>query len=174
MRKLLFITVALVLIAVMGLAGCSSTAEEGSCPRLDAKAPNFTTQTLDGKTVQLQDYRGKLVILNFWQTTCYYCNLQMPYIVGVYKKYADSGLVVLAVNVGEDEVTVKNHCVSNNITVPVLLDQNYQIQAQYCVPAFPATLFIDKSGIIRDAQLGAFQTEGEIETKLTRISRSSN
>lgn len=160
-KVILLIVLAIMLIPVL-LGACSTQ----SCPTLDNSAPEFSIPGIDGKEVSLKDYQGKSIILNFWQTTCAWCKYQMPFIQNISEKYRSSGLVVLAVNVAEKESDVMTYIQNGNYTLTFLLDKEGKVYSEYCVPGFPATIFINREGIIKSAKLGAFQTESEIEEYL--------
>lgn len=133
---------------------------------LNAKAPDFSLSNMEGQFVKLKDYTGKTVILNFWQINCGWCEFEMPFLQTIYDKYSGYNLAVLAVNVAEDAKRVKSYISEAGYTFTVLMDEKAKINNLYCVPAFPATIFIDKDGLIRGANLGAFQSEEEIEAYL--------
>jgi peroxiredoxin len=160
--KLIFAFLLLLTIPIV-LSACSTS---NPCPVKDAPAPEFILQNLDGEQVSLKDYRGKTVVLNFWQTTCSWCHYQMPFIQKALDKYESSGLAVLAVNVAESREKVIEYRDEGNYTLTFLLDSDAKVNTDYCVPGLPATIFINKEGIIKDAKLGAFQTEGEIDDYL--------
>jgi peroxiredoxin len=160
MHKYKFILI--ILIALFTFSACA----EQTCPEMNGQAPAFSLNTLDGKTAKLEDYLGKTVILNFWQTTCTYCKLQMPLLQNISDKYSQDNLVVLAVNVRESTERVKGYIDNAGYSFTVLLDKDAKINQKYCVPAFPANIFIDKQGLIRNAKLGAFQDTAEIEDYL--------
>jgi thiol-disulfide isomerase/thioredoxin len=165
MRKYILFIVIMVLATILAV-GCSP--KEQPCPDYNTKAPNFTAPMPDGKTVQLKDYLGKVVILNFWATWCGPCQAEIPYLQAIYKKYINSGLVVLAVNEGEDAAKVNSFIESTAMALPVILDQQYDIAQQYCLPnSIPLTIFINKEGLIKAAKVGAFQSQSEIENYLS-------
>jgi peroxiredoxin len=163
MKRYLGFAITALLLLVLVLPGCSSTPD---CPKPLGKAPNFTLQTLDGKTVSLKDYAGKRVVVNFWATWCDFCKAEMPYIQAIDNKYARSGLVVLAVSCGDNANQVKDFVVNTNLKLTVLLDPSQSVVYQYCIDALPLTLFIDPKGIIVDYQRGAFNDQSEIEARL--------
>jgi peroxiredoxin len=165
-KAIIFIVSVLMVISIVGItgAGCKK-----ACPSVAAKAPEFTVTDLGGKTVNLKDYEGKLVMLVFWQTNCSWCSYQMPFVQEAAKKFADSGLAVLPVNVGESIEKVQAYKEAGKYTLDFLLDKSASVNADYCVPAFPASVFIDKQGKIKSAKLGAFQTENELEGYITSL-----
>lgn len=107
-------------------------------------APDFTLNNLEGEEVNLSDYRGKLVFLNFWATWCPPCAKEMPDLQAINKDNDD--LVVLGVNVREDKNTVESYLDKGGYDFPVLLDEKSEIAATYLVNAFPSTFFINSQG----------------------------
>ncbi len=112
-------------------------------------APDFTLKDIDGKTVKLSDYKGKIVILNFWAVWCKYCLIEMPDFNELDKQLAkDNNAVILAVDVQESEKSVKEYLTSNNIGLKVLMDTDGAVSQTYGVSGFPTTFFINKDGSV--------------------------
>ncbi len=155
----------LVLLLLSLLIVITACAEQ-ECPKLNARAPEFSLNNLEGQTVKLKDYAGKTVILNFWQIACGWCEFEMPFLQDIYDKYSMYSLDVVAVNIAEDTKRVKAYIEDAGYTFTVLLDENAKVSNMYCVPALPATIFIDEDGLIRSAKPGAFQSGEEIEAYL--------
>lgn len=147
------------LVVSLLLAGCSGSPEltvDAAGPKGSAKgakaskaAPNFTLKDADGRTVSLSDYKGKVVLLNFWATWCGPCKIEIPWFVEFEQKYKDRGFAVLGVSMDEDgwEV-VKPYLAKAKINYRILLG-NDDVAAQYGgVESLPTTLVIDKAGNI--------------------------
>lgn len=114
-------------------------------------APDFTLQALDGSTVHLSDYKGKVVLLDFWSTTCDPCLAEMPHIVDLYKAKKDQGLVVLAVSLDgpESRAQVSSIVHDKEMIFPVLLDEETTVVAQYNPKReMPFSVVIGKDGSI--------------------------
>jgi len=110
-------------------------------------APDFKLKDLDGKDVKLSDYKGKVVILNFWAVWCKYCIEEMPDLNALNKELLkDNEAVILAVNVQEPIDKVKNYLKTNNIDLKVLLDSDGSISQTYGVEGYPTTFVINKDG----------------------------
>ena len=111
-------------------------------------APDFTLKDLDGNEVSLSDYKGKIVVLNFWATWCRYCIEEMPDFNELDKEMADAGDgVVLAVNVQEPYNKVNEYITNNNFGIKVLLDEDgYIAGAIYGVEGYPTTFVLNKDG----------------------------
>lgn len=167
-RLAIIMVVILTSIPVSGfvMTGCSGQAQG---PEIGKLAPDFELSSLDGQVVSLSDFRGKPVFLNFWATWCGPCRFEMPFIQKMYEGLSSEGLVVLAVNVQENPTRVKEFVESFGLTFPVLLATNSEVPLAYNIRGIPATFFIDENGIIQDIKIGAFASEVEIASRLSKI-----
>ncbi len=144
-RRILF----LVMVVLIGYALYHTVIQDGkSQMAAGEKAPNFELSTLDGKTVQLSDYKGKAILLNFWGTWCEPCRTEMPALQKAYEKYHKDSFVVLSVNIAETDVAVSSFANQYGLDFPILMDRNRDITRLYQVGSIPSTFFIDKDGKI--------------------------
>ena len=142
-------------LIVLWEGGFFSKIKDGSQkgPMVGQPVPDFTLTGLDGKEVQLSQYKGYAVLLNFWATWCDPCKQEMPLLQSYQKKYGPD-LIVLGVNYGEGKVVVKSFLDQNGITFPIVLDETGQIGSAYQIAGFPTSFFIDRSGILRSEHIG--------------------
>lgn len=150
------------LLMLSPFLGCS---EKKVILRNGQRAPAFTLTDTSGKTIRVpEDVRGKVVAIRFWASTCKYCAAEMPEMEEVYKKYADKGLIILAVNIGEERGTVERFAKEHNISYPLLVDPGQEVTKRYGVISVPVTVILDRDGIIRQKILGGIngQTLEEI------------
>ena len=126
-------------------------------------APDFTLPTIYGDNVTSSDFKGKIVMLNFWLYGCPHCETEMPYIQSIYNKWSRDKLVILAVNVRGDAANVKYLVEKKGLTFPILLDSEGKTCQIYYPPPreFPINFFIDAKGIIREIKAGE---EGLLES----------
>lgn len=110
------------------------------------KAADFTLKNLKGQEVSLSDYEGKIVLLNFWTTTCPFCIQEMPDMQKLSDENED--LVVLAVDVMEDEEKVRTYIEEGGYDFEVILDEKGDLAKTYLISAYPTTYFVDKEGIL--------------------------
>ncbi|MYL64964.1 redoxin domain-containing protein [Bacillus hwajinpoensis] len=118
-------------------------------------APNFKLQTLNGEAVQLSDYRGKRVIVNFWATWCPPCRAEIPDFQKLYEK---KDVEILAVNLTETEEStegVEEFVKEFGMTFPVVMDENSDVSNTYQVSAYPTSYMIDSNGRIQFVAMGA-------------------
>ena len=165
MNKLLKVILPVMLISVLLIAGCSGDSE----PPNEFQAPDFQLNSLDGQTVTLSDFRGEVVLLNFWAHWCSPCAYEMPFIQQVYDEWQEKGLVLLSIHVGEDAQKAASFMEQYDLSFPVLLDLEGVVMAQYGVTSIPTTFLIDEDGIIQAARVGAFSSVEEIEAGLTQF-----
>lgn len=132
-------------------------------------APNFELTDLNGHKVQLKDYRGKAVMLNFWASWCDPCKREMPYINEAYKDIQNKGVVILGVNIGESHFAVQNFVDNHQINFTILTDKNKDVTNAYGVGPIPTTFFIDKNGKVVDKVVGSMPDKAYILKKLHKI-----
>ncbi|MEK3907802.1 peroxiredoxin family protein [Oceanobacillus sp. FSL W7-1309] len=123
------------------------------------KAPDFKLITSDGETVQLSDFKGKRVLLNFWASWCPPCREEMP---DLERFYQDKDAVVLAVNLTNMEMnkkTVNEFIETYGLTFPVLMDEEGQVSRLYRISPIPTTYMIDTKGIIGQRVYGPLNYE---------------
>lgn len=117
------------------------------------EAPDFTLTDLDGEEVSLSDYRGQMVVLNFWASWCTWCDVEMPDLNRIHNENDD--VVVLAVNVMEDEKTAGDYIEENGLDFEVVMDIEGEIASKYLVTGLPHSFFVDKEGILQLSYTGA-------------------
>jgi len=133
------------------------------------RAPDFTLPTLDSKELSLSQFRGKTVMVNFWQESCSACRDEMPYLQAIYEKWPRDKLEILAVSVGERAVFVQIFVDRQGLTFPVLLDSDEAIGKIYQISTIPTTFFINDDGIIKGIKEGSFKSQLEIEGMLNSL-----
>lgn len=154
----------LLLVSTLSVFGMA-----GRPPAEGRPAPDFTLPNLQGNSTSLQDYRGKIVLLNFWATWCEPCTKEMPAMQQAYEKLHNKGLVVVAVNELEDVDKVRQHIEDHGHTFPVLLDTDNSVANKYGVYGLPVTVFIDPNGTVREYVKGGTLTEEKIYSVVKRI-----
>ena len=132
----------------LGFGGLASSAQKGDI------APNFTLFTPDDNEVELESFRGRPVLINFWATWCIPCVDEMPLIQ---KRYLEniSTLVVLAINECESRTEVVDFMDDTRLSLPVLMDEDCRVGSrQYSVNAYPTSFFVDADGVIQAVVVG--------------------
>jgi peroxiredoxin len=110
-------------------------------------AKDFEVPTPDDRKLRLAEFKGKVVLLNFWATWCKPCEEEMPGMERLYKKYRERGLVVLAVAADAEGASIVSPFIKKHgLTFPVGLDPRMSLSSQYGVWALPSTFIIDRAG----------------------------
>ncbi|MEQ1845398.1 MAG: TlpA disulfide reductase family protein, partial [Nitrospira sp.] len=132
---------------------------------------DFRLVDLEGKQQSLSQYRGKVVLVNFWATWCKPCTTEMPAMQTTYDKLREKGFVVLAINELEDEAKVRDHIKQYGHTFPVLLDRDNKVANQFGVFGLPVSVFIDEKGVVQEYIKGGLLTEQLILDAVARIQK---
>jgi peroxiredoxin len=138
-------------------------------PAVGMQAEDFTLTDLQGKAQSLGQYRGKIVLVNFWATWCKPCTTEMPAMQTVYDKLRDKGFVVLAINELEEDTKVREHIKQYGHTFPVLMDHDNKVANQFGVFGLPVSVFIDQEGRVQEYIKGGLLTEDKISQTIQRI-----
>lgn len=114
---------------------------------LTGAAPDFTLKSNQGgQNLRLEDFRGQVVMLNFWASWCGPCRQEFPLMDEIYKKYEKLGFTILAVNVDENSDDANGFLEDVPVSFPVLYDNESKISELYGVDAMPTTVMIDRDG----------------------------
>ncbi len=143
----------------------------GQGVRSGSRAPNIDLPTLDGSRVRLEDYRGQPVIVTFWASWCPSCRDEFPTLADAYRRYAEQGLKVFAVNELDQEVRegdIRKFLVEVPVPFPVLVDRRGRSRREYRLIGLPTTVFIDTAGVIRKVLWGS-QAAGELDRGIALI-----
>ncbi|UCH50353.1 MAG: TlpA family protein disulfide reductase [Chloroflexota bacterium] len=159
-------TISIILTIITSISLLMPSCSTAQIPEVGDKAPDFTLESINGESININDFRGKTVLIVFTSVNCKECEEQMPYLVGAYQQ-ANGGLVVLDIyhmiydtRVVQDYVTKKQFT-----TFPALPDPKNKVANAYGATRFPPTNFIiDSAGIIRHKKIGPFQSQEEIES----------
>ncbi len=119
-------------------------------------APDFRIANLKGGESSLSDYRGKVVLLNFWATWCGPCKAEMPSMEALYQSYSREDFEILAVSIDlEKDAPVQAFIEDFGFTFPVLLDEMFEVNDRYKVRVVPTSVVVDRNGVITHRLLGA-------------------
>jgi thiol-disulfide isomerase/thioredoxin len=117
-------------------------------------APRFNNKSLDGETFSNESLTGKVVLLQFWNPWCPYCRSEESLVNDLNQEFADKGLIVLAVDVGEPKKKVKKYLDQHPCTPRILTDDT-NLAAMYAANSYPIYVVIDRDGNIAGTQHGA-------------------
>jgi peroxiredoxin len=143
MRKNIAVIVAALTLSLPALAGTPT-----------GPAPAFTLAARSGQDVSLAQYKGQVVMINFWASWCGPCRQEMPLLEQMHKRYSALGFTLVGVNVDANSKDAEEWLTKTPVTFPVLFDRESKVSAMYDVKAMPSTVFIDRQGNVRALHRG--------------------
>jgi peroxiredoxin len=149
----------------------SETPKLKESPQEGFLAPNFSLQDLSGKPVSLGDFKGKVVLLNFWASWCGPCKIEIPALKRLYQLRKEKGFEILAVSMDRASVSkIASFVASNEMNFPVLVNPQGDVGGGYWVRAIPTSFLLDKKGVIRWKVVGGKQWDGaEVVAKIDQL-----
>ena len=159
------------ILAVCFVLACTLTSCAKTANKTSAKgAPEFTLQDGNGQTVRLSDYKGKVVLLDFWATWCGPCKIEIPWFMEFEQQFKDRGFAVLGVSMDDDGWKVVNPYVKNmKINYRVLLG-NDQVGALYGgLDSLPTTFLIDRQGKIVARHIGIDSGKEDFKNAIVQL-----
>jgi peroxiredoxin len=158
--------IAPVVFFVLLLSGCYGGTRP---PRVGKAAPEFTIRDSD-RSVTLSQFKGQVVVLNFWATWCPPCIEEMPSLVRMQRYMKSKGVTVLAVSVDVDESNYRRFLKDHNVDLLTVRDPDQKTSGLYGTFKFPETYIIDRNGVMRRKMIGAVDwTEPEIIDFLSKL-----
>ncbi len=151
---------------LLTLLGCYSSTHPA---RIGSNAPDFTVQDSD-HSVTLSQFRGQVVVLNFWATWCPPCVEETPSLVQMQKKLKDKGVVVLAVSIDADDAAYHKFLKDYNVNMITVRDEARKASSLYGTFGWPESYVIDRQGVIRRKFIGPVEwTSPEITDYLSKL-----
>lgn len=142
------IVICLVTLCCLSQLGSAEEKAKQSLPRIEKPfaAPDFMLDSESGKSYRLSDFRGQVVVINFWATWCPPCRREMPSMNRMWQKIKGKGVAVLAINVGEDADTIFEFLGTYPVSFPLLMDHDGSIVKKYPVTGLPTTYIVNPQG----------------------------
>jgi peroxiredoxin len=146
------------------LAGAALSAD----PTLVGKpAPDFVLKSMDGRNLRLSEFRGQVVLVNFWARRAGDSRQELPALDRINTTYNRAGLVVLGVSVDEDARRAREFADGMRLGYPILFDTTSEIGRDYLIEKMPMTILVDRSGVVRYVNAGF--KRGDDRTYLDQI-----
>jgi peroxiredoxin len=169
-RPVIWISVLLVgmLVFLIQRAWEGNGPVRGRSVSIGKPAAAFQLNDLAGSQVSLADFKGKVVLLDFWATWCGPCRQEMPLLEDIYKKYKPMGFTMLGVNVEPDSKAAEAWLAKQKpVSFPIAFDTESKVSKMYKVAGMPSTVFVDRKGNIRIMHKG--YKPGDENIYLTQI-----
>lgn len=142
------------MVVPAGAAALAGVRDELTAAKVRKTAPDFTLADERGAKVQLSEYKGRVVLLDFWATWCHGCKTEIPWYIEFENRYKDRGLAVIGVSMDADGwKSVKPFVAQAKMNYPVVIG-NDGLAGHYGVTNMPVTLLIDRNGKIADSHTG--------------------
>ena len=117
-------------------------------------APDFALKSSTGENLRLSEFRGDVVMINFWATWCGPCRQEMPLLDELYQRYERVGFSLLGVNIDDDSRKAMTMVSDLGVNFPVLFDNTKEVSKLYQVDAMPVTVIVDRDGNVRHVHQG--------------------
>ncbi len=156
------------LLLVPGTAGLALGRAAGPDPLLNSKAPLFARADLQGRMIRLADFRGRVVLLNFWATWCAPCQVEMPRFSAWQTTYGPDGLQVVGVSMDDEAAPVRSLAKKRKVDYPIVMGDEKLGLLYGGILGLPVTYLIDKEGIVRARFQGETNLE-QIEAEILRL-----
>lgn len=117
-------------------------------------APDFVLKSASGENLRLSEYRGDVVMINFWATWCGPCRQEMPLLDELFTRYRRVGFNLLGINIDDDSRRAMKMIKDLGVSFPVLFDETKAVSKLYAVEAMPVTILVDREGIVRHIHHG--------------------
>ena len=167
----LFFAGAVLIGTALLISGCAHRSSETPSVEIGRPAPAFKLPDLKGQEISLDQYKGKVVMLDFWATWCGPCRMTMPLLEKLQKEYPNN-MVLLAINLEESRDTVRDYIRQQGLNSHVLLDEKGSLGEVYGTEAIPMQVLIDKEGIVRDIKTGFSPTmAGQLRAEIERLDK---
>ncbi len=138
---------------IMGAAWAASS--PAAAPTMVGKdAPDFVLKTLAGTNLRLSEFRGQVVLVNFWARWAGESRQEMPALNRINTTYERAGLVVLGVSIDEDLSRARDFAEAMKVSYPILFDTGSDIGKDYRLEKMPMTILVDRSGVVRYSHVG--------------------
>lgn len=136
------------LLSLLALTSLASSALTGEA------APDFALKSASGENLRLSEFRGDVVMINFWATWCGPCRQEMPLLDDLYGRYQRVGFKLLGVNIDDDSRRAMQMIEDLGVSFPVLFDEQKDVSKLYQVEAMPVTVLVDRNGTVRHVHHG--------------------
>ncbi|MBI5380535.1 MAG: TlpA family protein disulfide reductase [Opitutae bacterium] len=150
----------------LGLALCAGVFVASAKSIAPRPAPAWTLKDVDGKPVSSEQFKGKVVVIDFWATWCPPCRVEIPGYIALQKKYGKDGLVIIGVSLDRaGPAVVKQFATKNQVNYVMVMGDEKVVEAFGGFDAIPTTFIIDRQGQLRDQKTGSEET-AEYEKRL--------
>ena len=153
MRRVL-LAGSLVLSAVLTVSSLIATSNAAAPTLVGKEAPDFVLKSMDGRNLRMSEFRGQVVLVNFWARWAGDSRQEMPALDRINTTYSRAGLVVLGVSVDEDLNRAREFAGAMKVSYPLMFDTGSSIGRDYLLEKMPMTILVDRAGVVRYSNVG--------------------
>jgi thiol-disulfide isomerase/thioredoxin len=158
----------LILAAVLLTVFYQPPTQNVTFARIGRPLSPFALNDLNGRTVRLSDYQGRLVLINVWATWCPPCQAEMPLLNTYYQAHRQRGFEILAIDAGDTQAETASFASQYGLAFPVLLDLDTHLVDSLGIDSYPTSILVGKDGMIKKIHIGMF-TQSSIDTEITPL-----
>src|SRR5271167_4630144 len=144
----------LLLGAAVALSSLAATSRAAVPTLVGKDAPDFVLKGMDGRNLRMSEYRGQVVLVNFWARWAGDSRQEMPALDRINTTYGRAGLVVIGVSIDEDLTGAREFAGAMKVSYPILFDTGADVGRDYLLQKMPATILVDRAGVVRYSNVG--------------------
>ena len=172
LRKAACVGIAVCLLAAVPFESLSAAGRPPAKTETFQKASSFRLRNLEGKEVRLEDYAGKVILIDFWASWCPPCQYEVPGLIKVYNQYRERGFVILGIASGDEPSAVRDFVKKRGVPYPILFGDRTVFEAYKGVYFLPTAFLIDRKGYIRERLVGP-KDQKTLEQKILPLLEAS-
>jgi cytochrome c biogenesis protein CcmG/thiol:disulfide interchange protein DsbE len=162
------IRAAIIVVSLSASLVLALSGQDQKIPVAAAKAPDFSLTTINGKQVKLSDYKGKVVLLDFWATWCVPCQAEIPRFAEFQKKHGQQGFQVIGISMDDSPAPVRSFYTKFDLNYPVALGTKKVAESYGGILGLPVTFLIDRDGYIVKQYEGEANLD-EMQAELAKL-----
>ena len=162
--------VALILVAVFWLLLANPYVQSSGPVRIGSALQNFSLTDMNGKAVHLNDFQGKIILINAWATWCPPCKAEMPLLNRYFQSHMQDGFVLLAINAGDTREETVSYASQTGLAFPVLLDPGARQLGSMAIDSFPTSILVGRDGKVKSIHAGEYTNES-LDAEVTPLLR---
>ena len=154
MRRALLLPGSVILSAVLTVSSLIASSRASAPTLVGKEAPDFVLRAMDGRNLRMSEFRGQVVLVNFWARWAGDSRQEMPALDRINTTYNRAGLVVLGVSVDEDLGRAREFAGAMRVSYPLMFDTGSRIGRDYLLEKMPMTILVDRAGVVRYSNIG--------------------
>jgi peroxiredoxin len=143
-----------ILSALLSVSSLIASSRAAAPTLVGKEAPDFVLKAMDGRNLRMSEFRGQVVLVNFWARWAGDSRREMPALDRINTTYSRAGLIVLGVSVDEDLARAREFAGAMKVSYPIMFDTGPSIGRDYLLEKMPMTILVDREGVVRYSNVG--------------------